>query len=205
MPVGLSSRNSINRIKNINNFNKENLSKNYSSKNSSQKKDKIKLIKHSEKFNTVGEHLEDFRKHLIWIIFFIIFFCSITLIFSNQLHNFLITPYTKLTNQKLLLQNVYGGLEVLVSIGINVGLILVLPIILSIIWHFISPAFSKKALIIGNISVAITTLLFWFGVIFAWIYLLPISLSFLFQDFMLQGVSPQTTVEKYYSFVFYYF
>ncbi len=158
--------------------------------------------KYEESVLTLGEHLEELRSHLIWALIVIIFICSITLGASNFLHNILITPYTKLTQQKLLLQNVYGSLEVLAKIGINMGLILALPICLSILWNFAVPALSRKVAFLGHLCVAVSAILFWIGVLVAWYYLIPLSLGFLFQDFMIDGVSPQTTVEKYYSFLF---
>ena len=151
---------------------------------------------------SVGEHLEELRWRLIAVILTVLGISLLVFFFSRLIHNFLIGPYSALTDQKLLLHNVYGSIEVLIKISLSLGLTLSLPICLSILWRFITPALSRKMAWIGHLSVGASALLFWGGLSLAWFYIFPLALHFLFQDMLLDGVSPQTTVEKYYSFLF---
>ena len=156
----------------------------------------------NERYLSVGEHLEELRWRLIAVILTVFGFSLLAFFFSFAIHDFLIRPYAALTEQKLLLHNVYGSIEVLIKISVTLGITLSLPICLSIIWRFISPALSTSLAWIGHLSVAASALLFWGGLALAWFYIFPLALEFLFQDVLLKGISPQTTVEKYYSFLF---
>ena len=156
----------------------------------------------SKRYLSVGDHLEELRWRLIFILITIFGISLISFFFSSYIHSFLIAPYARLTNQKLLLHNVYGSVEVLIKISITLGITLSLPICLSILWRFVTPALNTKTSYIGQFSVAASALLFWSGLALAWLYIFPLTLRFLFQDVLLSGVSPQTTVEKYYSFLF---
>ena len=155
-----------------------------------------------ERYLSVGDHLEELRWRLIIIILAVFILSLVSFFFSPLIHNFLIGPYSALTDQKLLLHNVYGSIEVLIKISITLGLTLSLPISLSILWRFVTPAINSKMAWIGHLSVGSSALLFWGGLALAWFYIFPLALHFLFQDVLLTGVSPQTTVEKYYSFLF---
>ena len=169
---------------------------------SQKKKPPAKNSKKREAYLSVGDHLESLRRHLITVLVIIL---ALSLIFfgvSRFLHSFLISPYSELTGQKLLLRNVYGGVEVLIKISIMSGITFGLPFCFSIIWRFVTPALSRPTAWRGHFSVAASALLFWLGLATAWLYIFPFALTFLFQDMLLEGVSPQTTVEKYYSFLF---
>ncbi len=156
----------------------------------------------SRKYLSIGEHLEELRRRVISVLALLIASGVCALLFSKQLHAFLITPYLKLTNQELLLQNVYGSLEVLLKLSFMSAVSLSLPFSFYILWGFITPALPKRAAWIGGGCVMASCLLFWCGLVIAWHYLFPMALHFLFQDILLMGVKPQTTVEKYYSFLF---
>ncbi len=171
-------------------------------KSTSQQKSKSPSTPKKEQYLTLGEHLEVLRKHLIVILTIIFMFSIVSFVYSRSLHELFIMPYSELTNQKLLLQNVYGSIEVLIKISIMSGISFSLPLCASIVWHFITPALSRSLAWLGHVSVAASALLFWSGLLVAWFYIFPLALRFLFSDMLLYGISPQTTVEKYYSFLF---
>lgn len=177
-----------------------------------KKKQTKKQIKHSKKsqkplkqkeaYLTIGDHLEELRWRLIFIFAIILILSIVCFIFGKTIHNFLIQPYLELTAHKLLLHNVYGSLEVLLKLSFMLGFTFGLPICLSLLWGFVTPAIKNKHAWWGHCTVAASSLLFWSGLWLAWQYLFPLSLQFLFQSMLLEGVAPQTTVEKYYSFLF---
>ncbi len=151
---------------------------------------------------TIGDHLEELRRRVIMIIAVGGTATVVAIFFSTDIHGFLVAPYLKLTSSQLLLQNVYGGMEVLLKVAAATGLTLTFPILIYILWGFVTPAVSRKTALIGHLIVASSATLFWIGVVFCWIYVFPLSLKFLFIDLLPPGVSPQTSVEKYYGFLF---
>ncbi len=155
-----------------------------------------------ERHLNVGDHLEELRRYILAVLMVVVVLTVIAFIFSRPIHSFLIQPYKQLTDHKLLLANVYGSLEVLFKISIMSGLTIGLPICFSILWKFVTPALNSFTSYIGYVTVIASSFLFWSGLSVAWYYIFPVSLQFLFQDMLLDGVAPQTTVEKYYGFLF---
>lgn len=151
---------------------------------------------------TIGDHLEELRRRVIMILGVGGSATVVAIFFSTDIHSFLVAPYLKLTSSQLLLQNVYGGMEVLLKVAAATGLTLTFPILIYILWGFVTPAVSRRTALIGHVIVASSATLFWIGVAFCWIYVFPLSLKFLFIDLLPPGVSPQTSVEKYYGFLF---
>lgn len=155
-----------------------------------------------ERVMTVGDHLEELRKRLMAILGVVGATAVIALIFSQQLHAFLVGPYKILSDEKLIMQNVYGNFEVMLKVSITTALTATLPISFWILWGFVTPAVSRKAAFLGNLIVGCSALLFWAGAALCWLYIFPLSLEFLFINILLDAVSPQTSVEKYYSFLY---
>ncbi|GIX40305.1 MAG: sec-independent protein translocase protein TatC [Leptospiraceae bacterium] len=151
---------------------------------------------------TLGDHLEELRLRIFAILGVWIITSSIIGIFSTNIHKFLVQPFKEITSEPLILGTVYGPLEVYFKLSIILGILVSLPISLSILWGYITPALSRRAAILGHIVVFISSLLFWGGVIFAWIYLFPLSLKMMLNYFLPDQTIAQTTIEKYYSFLF---
>ncbi len=155
-----------------------------------------------EKFMSVGDHLEEFRKRLLAIIVVVLGSALVAGIFVQEIHAFLIQPYRQLTGRALYLASVYGPMEILIELAITVGITVSLPISIFILWGFITPALSRRGAIIGNISILASSLLFWAGMAFCWNFLLPLTLKFFFITILPEGTEAQITLEKYYSFFF---
>jgi len=163
-----------------------------------------------EKFMSIGDHLEELRIRLLWIIGILVVTSSVIGIFIEDIHSFLIAPYQavlkELPNNQaaggLILGSVYGSLEIYFKLAIMLGLLVTLPVALSLLWGFVTPAVTKKVARIGQSVVASSTLLFWGGVTFAWVYIFPLSLDMMLKTFLPEGVLAQTSLEKYYSFLF---
>lgn len=171
-------------------------------KQSFSKKSSSKKSSSQEKILTLGEHLEELRKRIIGMILTIFSISVAIFLFSQEIHKILVSPYSNLTRDVLLLQSVYGNMEVILKLSLTCGFAIGLPVCIFLLWGFASPAVNRKASRVGNISVAFSSLLFWGGVLFAWYYIFPAALAFLLEGIPLEGVSSQTSVEKYYSFLF---
>lgn len=163
-----------------------------------------------EKFMSLGDHLEELRLRLLWIIGILVVASSAAGVFIDRIHEFLIAPYRALSSRivtapetpGLILGSMYGSIEVYFKLAVMIGSLVSLPIALSLLWGFVTPAVSKKVARIGHVAVASSTILFWGGVVFAWVYIFPLSLDMMLYTFLPDGVIAQTSVEKYYSFLF---
>jgi sec-independent protein translocase protein TatC len=163
-----------------------------------------------ERYMTLGDHLEELRMRLLWIIGILVVTSSITGIFIERIHSFLISPYKAVvaqlpsaqTSPGLILGSIYGSLEIYFKLAVMIGSLITLPLALTILWGFVTPAVSKKTARIGHSIVLASTLLFWIGVVFAYVYVFPLSLDMMLYTFLPEGVIAQTSLEKYYSFLF---
>ncbi len=155
-----------------------------------------------EKYMSVGDHLEELRVRILWMIGVLVTFSVAAGVFSTYIHRFLIGPYTEVTGERLLLQSVVGPMEVYIKVSFITGLATALPVLTYILWGFVAPALSRRAALLGNGIVLCSTLLFWTGMAVCWFYIFPLSLQFMFVEILPEGIAPQTTVEKYYNFLF---
>jgi sec-independent protein translocase protein TatC len=155
-----------------------------------------------EKYMTLGDHLEELRRRIFAILGVWLSISIIVGIFSEDIHKFLVQPFKEISKQPLLLGTIYGPLEIYFKLSIILGMIISLPFILSILWGFITPALSKRTAMQGYIIIFISSLLFWIGVFFAWEYLFPLSLKMMLEFFLPSETIAQTTIEKYYGFLF---
>ncbi len=156
-----------------------------------------------ERYLTLGDHLEELRKRILWIAAVVVAASAVAGVFSQEIHQIVITPYREITeNRDLYLMNVYGPFESIIKLSLLVGFTSSFPLVLFILWGFVTPAVSRLASFLGHVTVLFSGLLFWTGMAFTWFYILPISLRFMFIDMILPGTVPQVTLERYYSFVF---
>ncbi|MFN3604136.1 MAG: twin-arginine translocase subunit TatC [Leptonema sp. (in: bacteria)] len=165
-------------------------------------KERGEEIDSREKYLTIGDHLEELRIRIFLIIGVWLFFSFLAGFFIEDIHIFLVQPFKKISQQPLLLGTIYGPLEIYFKLALIIGILVSLPINLNILWGYVTPALQKKTAVLGHISIFVSSILFWFGVVFAWIYLFPFSLNMMLTYFLPAETIAQTTVEKYYSFLF---
>ncbi|MCR9144358.1 MAG: twin-arginine translocase subunit TatC [bacterium] len=151
---------------------------------------------------SVGDHLEELRVRIFQIIGVVVGLSVCAGFFSGALHDFLVGPYRNLTDENLILQNVYGPMEILIKVSVLAGVIVGFPAIVFILWGFVTPAVSRRTAIYGHLAVAGSALLFWTGIAVCWFYIVPLSLQFFFVGMQMEGVDPVLSVERYYGFLF---
>lgn len=149
-----------------------------------------------EKYMSVGDHLEELRVRILWMIGVLVVFSVAAGVFSASIHRFLIAPYNEITGERLLLYSVVGPMEVYIKVSFITGLATSLPVLIYILWGFVAPAVSRRAALLGNGIVLCSTVLFWTGMAVCWFYIFPLSLQFMFVEILPEGIAPQTTVEK---------
>lgn len=161
---------------------------------------------------TLGEHFSELRKRAIFSLLF--FFASFLLcyFFAKEIYQFLLEPFIEISknnqNRKLIYTSPTEAFITYLKLSFYCGLFLSLPIFISEIYLFLSPALyknEKKNIITIFLG---TTFLFFCGAIFAFIFILPIALEF-FASFENQGfrevgnfpIILETKISDYLNFV----
>ncbi len=151
---------------------------------------------------TLGAHLEELRRRILFAIV-VITVCSVTIgWFIMPIHSFLTAPYRDLTGLLLYLGSAYTSFQILIHVSLLLGILVSFPVVLFVLWGFAAPAVEHKTALLVRAAMGASALLFWSGVALCWFYLFPVSLTFLFKEFLPPGTTPQVTLEKYYDFLF---
>jgi len=143
------------------------------------------------------EHLDDFRGVLIQSA--IVFLLAVIgcWFFSGRIIELLILD---LTVEQLIFYAPAEAFMARVKISLVLGLLIVYPFILFRIWSFVSPAlFDKERKKVWPFVIA-ASLLFYLGVVFAYLILIPIALGFLI-GFGTENLTPMISVTSYFAFV----
>lgn len=151
---------------------------------------------------TLGAHLEELRRRILLSIA-VITVSSVTIgWFIMPIHAFLTAPYRELTGLLLYLGSAYTSFQILIQVSLLLGILVSFPVVLFVLWGFAAPAVANRTAALVRIAMGASAFLFWSGVALCWFYLFPISLGFLFKEFLPPGTTPQVTLEKYYDFLF---
>lgn len=150
------------------------------------------------------EHLEELR----WRLFRIALAIAIgvggafALLFTKKIDviELLSRPVQPYLQSKLMVTHPSDLFDVVMDASIAIGLILASPVIIWQIWGFLSPALYKheKKIVIPTLVGA--ALLFLGGMALAYVYVLPVTFSFLF-GFQSAAAEIKPTVHEYFGFV----
>lgn len=156
---------------------------------------------------TFFEHLVELRKRLINSLIAIAIGAFIGVYIAKYIIGFVNRPILKALadahlDPKLIFTNPAGGLTLIITLGIYIGLVLASPIVLYQIWLFVAPALFKheRSAITGFLFS--TVFLFLAGIAFGYFVTLPYVLRFLvtFQTVNLPGIVPMFTINEYFDF-----
>jgi len=143
------------------------------------------------------DHLGELRKVLVQSSVVFAVLMVISWFFSGQILDVLIRP---LPVKSLYFNSPLEAFMVRVNISIGAGLMLAFPFILFRVWAFISPGlFAHERKKIFPFVVA-SSALFYAGVVFCYIVLIPIALEVLL-SFGTPRVNPLISVNSYFGFV----
>lgn len=151
-------------------------------------------IKAEEK--SIGEHIDELRKKIL--IALIVFAVGVTIahVFNAEIIEFLLKPAN---TQKLIFLSPLEPLFFIFQIDLIGGFIFSFPVMLWLLFSYISPAFSdkiNKKIIFFYIA---STLLLIIGLFYAFFVVAPISLKFLF-SITIPGIENSFSTQKYLSF-----
>jgi len=156
---------------------------------------------------TFFEHLVELRKRLINSLIAIAIGAFIGVYIAKYIIAFITRPILKALadahlDPKLIYTHPAGGLSLIITLGIYIGLVLASPIVLYQIWLFVAPALYKheRSAITGFLFS--TVFLFLAGIAFGYFVTLPYVLRFLvtFQTVNLPGIVAMFTITEYFDF-----
>jgi len=159
---------------------------------------------------TFFEHLSELRKRIIYSLYAIGIGAFIGIYLSKYLIYWINKPMLKALadahlDPKLIYTHPAGYLNLVITVGVYLGIVLASPIVLYQIWLFVAPALYKheRGAITG--FMCSTVFLFLAGIAFGYFITLPYVLHFLISPgplFMLQrDVTPMISVNEYFDLV----
>jgi sec-independent protein translocase protein TatC len=154
---------------------------------------------------TFFEHLVELRKRLINALIAIGIGAFVGVYISKYVIRFVNEPMLAALKasglpQHLIYTHPAGGFNLLITLGVYIGVVLASPVVLYQIWLFVAPALYKHER--GAISGFLfsTVFLFLAGIAFGYFVTLPYMLRFLvkFTVVSLPGIEPMITVTEYF-------
>ncbi|GAA5005142.1 twin-arginine translocase subunit TatC [Acinetobacter puyangensis] len=148
-----------------------------------------------------SEHLKELRKRLIYIIAALLLVFFVLLPFAKHSYDILSQPLVKLlpTNTSMIATDVMSTFITPFKLNLYLAFLITIPFTLYQIWHFIAPALYQTEKKLGLAILALSTLLFFSGIIFSYSLILPLALKF----FILaspENVLPMTDINSYLNF-----
>jgi sec-independent protein translocase protein TatC len=157
---------------------------------------------------TFFEHLVELRKRIIHSLIAIAIGSFVGVGVAKYVIVFITRPMlAALKEMSLQQQLVYthpaGGFNLIITLGIYIGLVLASPVVLYQIWLFVAPALYKHERSAVTGFLFSTVFLFLGGIAFGYFVTLPYMLKFLvkFTVVSLPGVVPMITVSEYFDLI----
>ena len=145
---------------------------------------------------SLWDHVEDLRKHLLRSLLALAVAVGISFIFTQPLINYLARPVGGLETLRAI--EVTESIGVFMKVALLSGLAISLPYIAFEFWLFAAPGLRSGARKFGLIAIPLATLLFIAGMAFAYYIMMPAALQFLL-DFM--GIQAELRPASYFNFV----
>lgn len=159
---------------------------------------------------TFFEHLSELRKRIIYSLYAIGIGTFIGIYLSKYLIYWINKPMLKALadahlDPKLIYTHPAGYLNLVITVGVYLGIVLASPIVLYQIWLFVAPALYKHERGAVTGFMFSTVFLFLAGIAFGYFITLPYVLHFLVSPgplFMLQrDVTPMISVNEYFDLI----
>src|SRR2546423_1090547 len=154
---------------------------------------------------TFFEHLVELRTRLIHSLIAIAVGAFIGVYVAKYIIVFVTQPMLKALGDahldpKLIYTHPAGGFNLIITLGIYIGIVLASPVVLYQIWLFVAPALYKHERSAVTGFLFSTVFLFLAGIAFGYYVTLPYVLKFLvgFQNVSLPGILPMITVTEYF-------
>lgn len=144
------------------------------------------------------EHLDELRKHLVRAGLALVVTTALSLFFTSQILQYLLTPYGE--GERLQILGPTESVVVYFRVALLAGAIIAMPIIVWQLFAFILPGLTRKEKRWVLLSLPGITLFFLVGVAFAWFIMTPAALKFL-AEFQSEVFKVEWTADAYIAFV----
>lgn len=141
------------------------------------------------------DHLQEFRKRLIIAILAVVIGSSISYFYAAELVHFITAPAGK-----LYYMSPGEAFFTYLRVSLFAGFLAALPVVLYQAWAFVLPALSIKERLATLILVPSSVVLFFIGLAFSYLLVLPAGLKF-FMGFATEELQPLLSLGEYLSFV----
>jgi sec-independent protein translocase protein TatC len=127
---------------------------------------------------TFWDHLDELRKRILRSLAFVVVGAIAGFWLAQPAIDFLITPFREKVQGTLALLSPTDGFAIQVKLGILLGILVASPFVAHQLYGFVGPGLRRQEKRWLWPVVLIATVLFWGGVIFAWL-IFPTALQFL--------------------------
>ena len=141
------------------------------------------------------DHLQEFRKRLIIALIAVAVGSAISYCYAAELVHYITAPAGK-----LYYMSPGEAFFAYLRVSFFAGFLLALPVVLYEAWAFVVPALSNKERFASLILVPASVLLFFIGLIFSYLLVLPAGIKF-FLGFATEDLQPMLSIGQYLSFV----
>ena len=147
-------------------------------------------------------HLKELRSRIIRIFLFAGFILICCLPFTNNIYAFVSDPLIELmpAGSKMIATEVASPFIAPLRVTIYTALLISIPYFFIELWGFIAPGLYKKEKAFVAPLIISSTILFYFGIIFAYFVVSPIILSF-FISAAPDSIQVMTDINKYLDFI----
>lgn len=141
------------------------------------------------------DHLQEFRKRLIISIIAVVVGSGVCYFYAAELVHFITAPAGK-----LYYMSPGEAFFTYLKVSFFAGFLAALPVVLYQVWAFVLPALSIKERLATIILVPSSVLLFFTGLTFSYMLVLPAGMKF-FMGFATEDLQPMLSLGQYLSFV----
>lgn len=167
-------------------------------KQSRHKKTRKKKVNHAKR-QTVGEHIDEFRRRLLYCVVALVIGGVIGYRFQDKIIAWLVKPL----GQQLFYTSPTGGFDFLIKICLFFGFLLAIPVIIYNFIRFLAPAVPERVSYSTVKLLLISMVLALMGVAFAYYVSLPAALHFL-NNFTNDQIQSLISAQEYFNFVMLY-
>ena len=146
------------------------------------------------------EHLEEFRKRLIYCLVVFLLATIVAWFYSKQLIDLFILPLKQSAEAQLYFDKPYEAFFTHVKAAALTGTIISSPFILTQGWLFVAPGLYQREKKLMLPLILISSVLFFVGVLFAYFFVIPWGLNFLL-SYQTENLKPLVGIAPYFSFV----
>jgi len=145
---------------------------------------------------SLWNHVEDLRKHLLRALLGLALAVIVSFIFTQQLIDYLARPVGGLSALKAI--EVTESIGVFMKVALLSGVVISLPYLAFEFWLFSAPGLRSGSRKFGLLAIPLATLLFVTGMAFAFYIMMPAALPFLL-NFM--GIQAELRPMSYFNFI----